>query len=303
MESKVLSSIVTEPLTNEYISNNKDIIPDFQIIEDIESDFLYLYNNQLSEIKSPELLISILHKYGIIEYYKKILEYIICEILCLRYDPKNLCVLCSDIIRDLIEHNTDYSKILKYLIYQNKNDIGINDFLFSIQLLKSSPYVLNRYTSPEMPVKYKNMDVLKYLLLNDENDKCDKHMICGYAAKYGHFDILKWARENNCPWDAHTCVYAAENGHFEILKWAREQNCEWNSYVCTRAACRGHIDILKWAREQRCPWDNQTCTYAAIGGQLEILKYVRENGCPWNKYECLMCTKHSKIKIWIQSQT
>ena len=67
MESKVLSSMVTEPLTNEYIANNKDIIP----------DFLYLYNNQLSEIKSPELLISILHKYGIIEYYKKILEYFI----------------------------------------------------------------------------------------------------------------------------------------------------------------------------------------------------------------------------------
>ena len=52
-----------------------------------------------------------------------------------------------------------------------------------------------------------------------------------------------------------TCAYAAENGHFEILKWAREQGCPWNEWTCAYAAENGHFKILKWAREQGCPWD------------------------------------------------
>jgi hypothetical protein len=37
--------------------------------------------------------------------------------------------------------------------------------------------------------------------------------------------MLKWARENECPWDAETCSSAARAGHLDILKWARENEC------------------------------------------------------------------------------
>jgi hypothetical protein len=33
--------------------------------------------------------------------------------------------------------------------------------------------------------------------------------------------VLKWARENGCPWDVNTCRRAAAEGHLEVLKWAR----------------------------------------------------------------------------------
>ncbi len=33
------------------------------------------------------------------------------------------------------------------------------------------------------------------------------------AAKGGHLDVLKYARENGCPWDSFVCAMAAENGH------------------------------------------------------------------------------------------
>jgi hypothetical protein len=39
--------------------------------------------------------------------------------------------------------------------------------------------------------------------------------------------VLKWARENGCPWDEETCSAAAEGGHLEVLKWARENGCPW----------------------------------------------------------------------------
>ena len=48
------------------------------------------------------------------------------------------------------------------------------------------------------------------------------------AAKYGHLEVLKWARENGCPWDEVTCAYAAKGGHLDVLKWARENGCPWD---------------------------------------------------------------------------
>ena len=55
--------------------------------------------------------------------------------------------------------------------------------------------------------------------------------------------MLKWARENGCPWDEFTCSNAAKNGHFEILKWARENGGYFNSRVCSGAIL---TDILKY---------------------------------------------------------
>jgi len=40
--------------------------------------------------------------------------------------------------------------------------------------------------------------------------------------------MLKWARENDCPWDEWTCTFAAEGGHLETLKWARTNGCPWD---------------------------------------------------------------------------
>jgi len=74
------------------------------------------------------------------------------------------------------------------------------------------------------------------------------------------------------------CLSAALNGHFEILKWAREQGCEWNSNVCYNAAYYGHIEILKWAREQGCEWNKNLCyELAKDHGYTEITKWIEEN--------------------------
>ncbi|CAN0461067.1 unnamed protein product, partial [Hapterophycus canaliculatus] len=46
------------------------------------------------------------------------------------------------------------------------------------------------------------------------------------AAERGHLEVLKWARENGCPWDRMTCVHAARGEHLEVLAWARANGCE-----------------------------------------------------------------------------
>ena len=40
--------------------------------------------------------------------------------------------------------------------------------------------------------------------------------------KGGHLECLKYAHENECPWDGYTCSKAASGGHLECLKYAHE---------------------------------------------------------------------------------
>ena len=66
--------------------------------------------------------------------------------------------------------------------------------------------------------------------------------------------MLRWARENRCPWDELTCRYAAQGGHLEVLRWAREHDCPWSAQTCDFAAQNGQLETLRWAREHNCPW-------------------------------------------------
>jgi hypothetical protein len=60
-----------------------------------------------------------------------------------------------------------------------------------------------------------------YLYICQElKDDIDSETICEQAALHGALNILKWMRENNCPWDEYTCTNAAEGGHLELLQWA-----------------------------------------------------------------------------------
>ena len=123
---------------------------------------------------------------------------------------------------------------------------------------------------------------------------------CSIAALNGYLYCLQWARENGCPWNEWTCSNAALNGHLDCLQWARENGCPWDKYTCCNAARNGHFDCLQWARENGCPWNEWTCTNAALNGHLDCLKWARENGCPWDKDICTVCSKILNNQDWYE---
>ena len=45
------------------------------------------------------------------------------------------------------------------------------------------------------------------------------------AAKNENLSMLRWLKENCCPWDSGTFVAAKENGNAEILCWLKEHGC------------------------------------------------------------------------------
>jgi hypothetical protein len=105
--------------------------------------------------------------------------------------------------------------------------------------------------------------------------------VCTIAAtKRGQVEALQWARELDCPWNEWTCSYAGLGGHMQVLQWAREHGCPWDARSCHGAAEGGHLNVLQWARERDCPWDEGTCQLAAACGHLRVLRWAQDNGCP-----------------------
>ena len=108
-----------------------------------------------------------------------------------------------------------------------------------------------------------NHNICFKILLNNY-DKTNNHWICTYIVEhYNNLDLLKYAHENEYPWDEQTCNRAAANGHFECLKYTHENGCPWNAQTCEYVAIYGNLECLKYAHDNGCPWDEQTCKYAA----------------------------------------
>jgi hypothetical protein len=140
----------------------------------------------------------------------------------------------------------------------------------------------------------------KYNLDPSKNNK-----LCSYAALYGNFETLKWAKSLNCKMTTLTCAYAAKSGCFEILKWLKQVDCPWDSLTLTFAALgrsESQFEILKWCRENGCEWDNQTCTAAVKSGDFKILKWLIENGCKPNKYTAANAALYGYLDIlkWLK---
>jgi len=72
--------------------------------------------------------------------------------------------------------------------------------------------------------------------------------------------VLKWARENDCPWDVDTCL--ALGGKLEVLVGvgAGARVPVGYAHVCGACAAQsGCLEVMKWLRENDCPWDWTTC--------------------------------------------
>jgi len=94
------------------------------------------------------------------------------------------------------------------------------------------------------------LSTLQHLLIQGRLDKTE---VCTTAAKGGHFDVLKWLRENGCPWDLGTCMMVVNGDHLDVLKWLHENGCPWNETTTLAAQMKGKFDILAWARANGCP--------------------------------------------------
>lgn len=144
------------------------------------------------------------------------------------------------------------------------------------------------------------------LICTPSTDLEKKIYICREAARGGHIDVLRWAREEGSPWDATVCMEAARGGRLEVLRWLRSEGCPWDEYTCSEAARHGRLEILKWARENGCDWDYWTCCLSFENERFEILRWTLENGCPYIKYHVFYNEEEDdyeeEVPEWFASQ-
>lgn len=159
--------------------------------------------------------------------------------------------------------------------------------------------------------------------------------LCKYAAKYGHLEIMKWARQQQCQWSSRVLIAAIRSGNLRTVIWLRNQSppcpgwqsaycclaaveerniymikylrslcppCEWNESCCRAASRNGDIAMIIWLRSQTppCPFDEMTAMYAAAQGNIEMLVTLRRHlrpPCPWDSAVFRAAVSQARIRI------
>jgi hypothetical protein len=126
---------------------------------------------------------------------------------------------------------------------------------------------------------------LKFLeFINSEGLSWKDKTFCWLAALEGHLPVIKWAIENEYPFNPYNCMLSAiDLKKIDILYFFKELGYSWNSQMCSVAACEGKLEMLKFLKKQLCPWDEETCSLAALEGHLDILEWAFKNECPVNE--------------------
>mmetsp|Transcript_35797 Transcript_35797/g.101304 ORF Transcript_35797/g.101304 Transcript_35797/m.101304 type:complete len:892 (+) Transcript_35797:527-3202(+) len=87
----------------------------------------------------------------------------------------------------------------------------------------------------------------------------------------------RWAEGTQDPPTCRTMFLREVVKCTNLLRWARQQRCPWDWRIPATAAAHGQLEAVKWARSNGCPWNDETCSAAAAGGHLEVLKWLRQN--------------------------
>ena len=66
-------------------------------------------------------------------------------------------------------------------------------------------------------------------------------------------EVLKWLRQNGCPWNESACFNAAERGQLEVLKWLRQNGCPWGDkeHCFNIAKNFGHELTAEWIKNSK----------------------------------------------------
>lgn len=82
---------------------------------------------------------------------------------------------------------------------------------------------------------------------------------------------------------------SAKYGHLDIIIWARSLNCGWNEYATSAAATGGHLNIIKWLIENGCPYNHYSLWKAIDYEHKHIVEYLLEIGFKTMNREILAC--------------
>ena len=130
-------------------------------------------------------------------------------------------------------------------------------------------------------------------IFNGGGSYCIHPSVYTEAAKGGHLEIMIYAYNHGCPFDASldgmrvpASRLAAQFGHLRCLRWCISVGMKLDKLIMEAAAEAGHLEIVCWLKRNGCPWDGGACDRAAYEGHLDVFIYLVQNGCPFDADEC-----------------
>lgn len=102
-------------------------------------------------------------------------------------------------------------------------------------------------------------------------------VMCFAAATYGSLEILKYAHESGCPWEAYNMEPAIRNGHMACIEYMDDNDCKKPTNACNIAAFKANIEMLKFLHARGCMMYPDSISAAILGQNLECLMYVYEH--------------------------
>ena len=79
-------------------------------------------------------------------------------------------------------------------------------------------------------------------LVQEQGFEMDRNLMAA-AAGSGNLELVQLLRGESCPWYSSTCLFAVTYDHVEVLRWARENGCPWTASARDRAAAElGYTD-------------------------------------------------------------
>ena len=83
------------------------------------------------------------------------------------------------------------------------------------------------YTMAHFAASCGHLELVKWLC--GEGGFAMDEDVMEYAARSGNLELVKSLRAAGCLWDHFTCSGAVDKGHVEVLRWARENGCPWTT--------------------------------------------------------------------------
>eukprot|EP00594_Rhizosolenia_setigera_P007119 CAMPEP_0178953064 /NCGR_PEP_ID=MMETSP0789-20121207/8206_1 /TAXON_ID=3005 /ORGANISM="Rhizosolenia setigera, Strain CCMP 1694" /LENGTH=222 /DNA_ID=CAMNT_0020634271 /DNA_START=588 /DNA_END=1256 /DNA_ORIENTATION=- len=101
--------------------------------------------------------------------------------------------------------------------------------------------------------RHGKLNILKWLEL--KGISINKEHCAELAAEKGHLNIIQWLQEEK-GLKLHGDLYqeAIFGCQLHVMKWLREQGCPWHKFTFPYAAQKGNLDILQWLHDKGCPW-------------------------------------------------
>ena len=95
-------------------------------------------------------------------------------------------------------------------------------------------------------------DLASLRCLRDNGCPWDGYLCLLFASGVGHLPVAQYCvEEQSVALNDLVTSNSAMNGHLQVLKWARQNDCPWDSTKCRADAERkGHAEVVNWIDEQ-----------------------------------------------------